>query len=77
MRHLPAVGGAEDTLNHRWPQLFSLASKSTFTMQAVKIVTHSNPKLTPETFVASVKRQSESGGRSKFFLCVLFAKHYD
>lgn len=72
MRHLPAVGGAEDTLNHRWPQLFSLASKSRFTMQAVKIVTHSNPKLTPETFVASVKRHSESGGSSKFFsLCII------
>lgn len=48
-------GGGEDKLNYRWPQLFSLASKSRFTMQAVKSVTHYNPKLTPGSFVASVK----------------------
>lgn len=33
-------GGGEDMLNHLWPQLLSLASKSRFTMQAVKSATH-------------------------------------
>lgn len=33
-------GNAEDALNHGWPQLFSLASKSRFTMQPVKSATH-------------------------------------
>lgn len=33
-------GNAEDALNHGWPQLFSPASKSRFTMQPVKSASH-------------------------------------